>query len=258
MDVTVGWALRNWCFWTVVLEKTLESPLDCKEIQQSILKEINPEYSLEGLMLKFQYFATWCKEPTHWKKPWCWEKLKAGGEGDDRGRDGWMALLTQWTWVWATSGRWWRTGKPGMLQSMGSQSQTWLSVWKTTISTKGVVRRNKCWDTHLEVLFIRGIPANRTKFTECTKKAKFLFTLLGSLVLKIKLTDRFMGEKHKDLHSMSFTWCKRFPKEMKTWRNRSDIYTWTLMKRGQSGKNEAGQECEVRAVHGGNLTRSGC
>ena len=64
--------------------------------------------------------ATWCEELTHWKRPWCCERLKAGGEGDDR-RDGWMASPTQWTWVWANSGRWWRTGKPGMLQSMGSQ-----------------------------------------------------------------------------------------------------------------------------------------
>ena len=65
--------------------------------------------------------ATWCKELTHWKRPWCWERLKAGGEGDDRGWDGWMASSTQWTRVWASSGRQWRTGKPGMLQSMGSQ-----------------------------------------------------------------------------------------------------------------------------------------
>ena len=64
--------------------------------------------------------ATWCKEPTHLKRPWCWERLKVG-EGDDRGWDGWMASLTQWTWVWASCGRWWRTGKPGVLQSMGSQ-----------------------------------------------------------------------------------------------------------------------------------------
>ena len=60
-----------------------------------------------------------CKEPTHWKRPWYWERLKTG-EGDDRGWDGWMASLTQWTWVWASSGRWLRTGKSGMLQSMGS------------------------------------------------------------------------------------------------------------------------------------------
>ena len=62
--------------------------------------------------------ATWCEELTHWKRPWCWERLKAGGEGDNRGWDGWMA---QWTWVWASSRSWWWTGKPGMLQSMGLQ-----------------------------------------------------------------------------------------------------------------------------------------
>ena len=67
--------------------------------------------------------ATWCKELTHWKRSWCWERLKAGGEGDDRGWDGWMASLTQWTWVWANTGRKWRTGKPGTWQSMGLQRE---------------------------------------------------------------------------------------------------------------------------------------
>ena len=65
--------------------------------------------------------ATWCEELTHWKRPWCWERLKAGGEGDDRGWDIWMASPTRWTQVWANSRRWWRTGKPGVLQSTGSQ-----------------------------------------------------------------------------------------------------------------------------------------
>ena len=63
--------------------------------------------------------VTWCEKITPWKRPWCWERLKAGGEGDKRGWDGWMVSLTQWTWVWVSSGRWWRTGKPGVLQSMG-------------------------------------------------------------------------------------------------------------------------------------------
>jgi len=65
--------------------------------------------------------AKWCEELIHWKRPWCWERLKAGGEGDGRGWDGWMASPAQWTWVWANSGKCWRTGKPGVLQSMGSQ-----------------------------------------------------------------------------------------------------------------------------------------
>ena len=64
--------------------------------------------------------ATWCEELTHWKRPWYWERLKAGGEGDNRGWDGWKASLTQWTWVWVNSGSWWWTGRPGVLQSMGS------------------------------------------------------------------------------------------------------------------------------------------
>ena len=65
--------------------------------------------------------ATRCEEPTLWKRPWCWERLKARGESGDRGWDSWMESLTQWTWVWANSGRWWRKGKPGMLQFMGLQ-----------------------------------------------------------------------------------------------------------------------------------------
>ena len=64
---------------------------------------------------------TWCKEMIHWKRPWCWERLKVGGEGDNRGWDGWMVSPIQWTWVWVSSRRWWCTGRPGMLQSMGSQ-----------------------------------------------------------------------------------------------------------------------------------------
>ena len=75
-------------------------------------------------------WATWCEEPTHCKRPWCWERLIAGGDRDDRGLDGWLASPTQWTWVWANSGRWWRTGKPSVLQSMGWQRvrHNWVTV----------------------------------------------------------------------------------------------------------------------------------
>ena len=73
--------------------------------------------------------ATWCEELTHLKRPWCWERLKVGGEGDDRGWDGWMASPTQCTWVWVNSGSWWWTGRPGLLQSMGSQRVR--HIWAT-------------------------------------------------------------------------------------------------------------------------------
>ena len=83
-------------------------------------------------MLKFQYLVTWCEELTHWKRPWCWERLKAGREGDYRRWDGWMASPTAWTWVWASSMSWWWTRKPGVLESMGLQrvGHNWVTEVK--------------------------------------------------------------------------------------------------------------------------------
>ena len=83
LDHKEGWVPKNWSFWTVMLEKTLESHLDSKEIKPVILKEINPDYSLEVLMLQLQWFATWWEELTHWKRAWCWERLKAKGQAED-------------------------------------------------------------------------------------------------------------------------------------------------------------------------------
>ena len=84
--------------------------------------------------------ASCCEEPTHWKRPWCWKRLKAGGEGDDRGWDGWMASPTQWTWVWVNFGSWWWTGRPGVLQSMGSQrvAHDWATELNTTFSIRNM------------------------------------------------------------------------------------------------------------------------
>ena len=90
VDHKEGWALKNWCFQIMVLEKTLRVPWTARRSNQSILKEINPEYSLEGMMLKLQYFGyhLFGKELTHWKRPWCWERLKAKGWEGGRGWDG--------------------------------------------------------------------------------------------------------------------------------------------------------------------------
>ena len=118
-----SWAPKTRCFWTVVLEKILESPLDCQEIQL-----VHPKGDQSWVYIgrtdveaETNILATWCEEVTHLKRPWCWERLKVGGEGDDRGWDGWMASLTQWTCVWVDSRSWWWTGRPGMLQFMGLQ-----------------------------------------------------------------------------------------------------------------------------------------
>ena len=101
----------------------LRVPWTARRSDQSILKEsvLNIHWKDWCWSWSSNTLATWCKELTRWKRPWCWERLKVGGEGDDRGWDGWMASPTQWTWIWVSSGSWWWTGKPGMLQSMGSQ-----------------------------------------------------------------------------------------------------------------------------------------
>ena len=117
-------------FWIMVLEKKLESPLDCKEIKSINPKEINPEYLLEGLMLKLklQHFGHLIWRTASLEKTLMLGKIEGRISGwqrmrwlDGRGWDGWMASLTQWTWVWVGSRSWWWTGKPGMLQSMGLQ-----------------------------------------------------------------------------------------------------------------------------------------
>ena len=103
-------AFELWCW-----RRLFESPLDYKEI-----KPVSPKGN-QSWSWNFHVLGTWWEKLIHWKRPWCWERLKAGGEEDDRGWDGCMASLTWWTWVWANSGRWWRTGKPGVLLSTGLQ-----------------------------------------------------------------------------------------------------------------------------------------
>ena len=114
-------AFELWCW-----RGLLRVPWTARRSNQTILREISPEYSLEGLMLKLklQYFGHLMRRTDSLQKTRCWERLRAGGDGNDRGWDGWMASLTQWTWVWPSSGSWWWTGKSAMdrkLQSKGSQ-----------------------------------------------------------------------------------------------------------------------------------------
>ena len=126
LDHKESWVPKNWCFWTVELEKTFDSPLDCKEIKPVHSKENQcwifirmTEAEAEAPIFWPPDEKSWLSD-SHQKGPWCWEILRAG-EGDDRGSDGWMASLTRCTWVWTNPGRWWRTGRPGALLSMRSQ-----------------------------------------------------------------------------------------------------------------------------------------
>ena len=109
-------AFELWCW-----RRLLRVPWTTRQSNQSILRK-----SVLSIHWKDWYWSwnsntlsTWCEELTHWKRPWCWERLRAEGKGDDRGWDGWMTSLTQWAWVLLDSGSWWWTVRPGMLQSMG-------------------------------------------------------------------------------------------------------------------------------------------
>ena len=120
MIIEQGSNRQDWCFWIVVLETDSLESLGRQGDQTSQSKRkstLNTHWKDWCQSWSSNILAAWCKELTHWKRPWCCERPRAGGEGDD----GWMASSTQWTWVWVNSGRWWRTGKPGVLESMGSQ-----------------------------------------------------------------------------------------------------------------------------------------
>ena len=110
-------AFELWCW------RLLRDPWTARRSTQSVLKKMSPGCSLEEMMLKLKLctLATSCDELTHWKRLWCWEGFGAGGKGDNRGWNGWMASPTQQTWVWVNSGRWWWTGRPCVLWFMGSQ-----------------------------------------------------------------------------------------------------------------------------------------
>ena len=123
------WRIDAFELW--YCRRLLRVPWTERRSNHSILKEISPGCSLEGLMfkLKLQYFGHLMQRTDSFEKILMLGKIKAEGEGDNRGWDGWMASPTQWTWVWVNSGSWWWTGRPGVLQSMGAKSQTRLSDW---------------------------------------------------------------------------------------------------------------------------------
>ena len=123
LDCKESWVPKNWCFGTVVLEKTLGSPLDCKEIQPVHSKGDQSWVFIGRTDAKAETPVLWLPHVKSWLigKDSCWEGLGAGGEGDDRGWDGWIASLTRWMWVSVNSGSWWWAGRPGVLRFMGSQ-----------------------------------------------------------------------------------------------------------------------------------------
>ena len=130
-----------WCW-----RRLLRVPWTARRSNQSILREISPECSLKDWCWSWNSntLATSWEELTHWKRLWCWEGMGAGGEGDDRGWDGWMASRSRWAWVWVNSRSWWWTGRPGVLQLMGLQSRTRLSDWTELITFRALTVSSAC------------------------------------------------------------------------------------------------------------------
>ena len=129
LDYKESWVLKNWCFWTVVLRV----PRTARRSNQSILKEISLEWSLEGLKLnlKLQNFGHLIQRTDSLERTLMLGKIEGRRRRGQPRIDGWMASPTQWTWVWASSGSWWWTGKPGMLQPMRLQRvrHDWVTNW---------------------------------------------------------------------------------------------------------------------------------
>ena len=150
LDHKEGWVLKNWCFWTRVLGKTLESPLDCRDTQL-----VHPEGNQSWMFIgrtdaEAEIRIFWppdVKSWLIWKDPDAGKDWRREAKGTT-GWDGWMASLTQWTWVWVGSRSWWWTGRPGVLQSTGAQSWTWLSKWTVLNWTRQkncAPKTIRCW-----------------------------------------------------------------------------------------------------------------
>ena len=258
LDCEEGWVLKNWCFWTVVLEKTLASPLDCKEIQPVHSEGDQPwdffgrnDAKAETPVLWEPHAKSWligkdsdagrdwvqeekgtredemagwhhwldghksewtlevgdgygglaccdswgCKESDmteelNWTElNWCLERLKAGGERDDRGWDSWMASLTWWTWVWISSGSWWWIEKPGVLQSMGLQRvrHDWVTGLNWTGDTVLLPRFTGRKIFTEQICMILGIAPSCIDFTlvfwSFKKLTGFLTAILSNQIL---------------------------------------------------------------------------
>ena len=142
--------------------RLLRVPWDARRSNQSILKGIGPGVHWKDWCWSWNSntLATWHEELTHLKRPWCWERLRAGGEGDNRGWDGWMASPTQWTWVWMDSSSWWWTGRPGS--------------WGRRVGHNWATELN--WTKHLLILILQ-----------------FSFLIVKSMIWGVSISNMFTG-----------------------------------------------------------------
>ena len=134
LDHREGWALKNQCFSTVVLEKTGESLGQQEDQTRHSWRKSTMNFHWKDWCWSSNTLAMWCKELTHWKRPWCWERLKTEGEEGNSGWDGWTASLIQQTWMWANSGKWWDVNREAWCAAVHGVTKSWtrLRSWTTT------------------------------------------------------------------------------------------------------------------------------
>ena len=181
--------------------------------------------------LALNTLATWREELTHWKSPWCWERLRAGGEGGNRGRGNWMASPTQWAWVWANSRRQWRTGKPGVLQSMGLQrvihdlatkQQQYSIAWmyhsffihSPNNGHCGCLQSRSSFE--ISVFFLSQIFFALTLIFKKTYRIKVLFVWILSLGCSFRVTLRWVPDSSRPGTSPALTSVRLETQELET------------------------------------------
>ena len=233
LDCEESWAL-NWCFWTVVLEKTLESPLDSKEIQPAHPKGNQSWIFIGRTDVEAETpntLATWCEELTHLKRSWCWERLKARGERDDRGWDVWMAAPTQWIGVWVNTGSCWWTGRPGLLQSMRFQSvrHHWASELNWTEHALHTYTRYLALSNCNPRNFPGG-PVTRTLCFQCRNQGSIPVQGIRSHMPQLKV--RMLQLKNPTCHS----WGAYIAQLKRKERKRSLVLQWRLSPINKSKK----------------------
>ena len=216
----------------MVLEKTLESPLDCKEIQP-VHPKGNQSWNIhwKDWCWSSKTLATWCEELTLWKRPWCWERLKAGEEGDNRGWDGWMASPTQWTWVSVSPRSWWWTREAWCAAVHGvAMSWTQLSNWTELnwIKMHSVNGKN-IWNTRVwcQMLILKRHIFNQTFPSNNSYELHAVFKAQWSEVYNAKDTKCFFSFKFSHHHT-ELIMTDNFRKEMSRTAVPNAPITWHL------------------------------
>ena len=233
-------AFELWCW-----RRLLRVPWSARRSNQSILKAINPGVHWKDWCWSWNSNtpATWWEELTHWKRPWCWKRLRAWGEGDYRGWDGCMASLTQWTWAWVDPRIWWWTGRPGVLRFMGSQR-----VWHDWATELNWLKRSE-WKIYKWGNLRNGVRQKQSMLINTEIRRGRMHIEWSKISLRRWLFSyvpvaSYVGEGNGNPLQCS---CLENPRDGGAWW--AAIYgvaqSWTQLKRLRSSNSSSSQPCKI-------------